>query len=107
MSIKLKNVERVEVNPLQIVVKARYEIAHETPGDTGTRLTQDLDLVLDPVTGKVGAKLTLSDLEADNLDAALEKMASWCERMAIALREPREVVAHLPIIIKTQGSCEE
>ncbi|MEN7429175.1 hypothetical protein VA599_00370 [Chromobacterium sp. TRC.1.1.SA] len=106
MSIRFKKIEEKEVGPFGKSLLARYEIIHETPGLSGTRLSQELMIVFDPRIGEVGAKLTLTDLSAPSFDAALEKMAEWCDRMAIALREPREITASIPVVIKTDGSCE-
>ncbi|QEL55487.1 hypothetical protein [Chromobacterium paludis] len=106
MSIKLKKIEEKQVGPFGRSLLACYEVSHETSGLDGTRLSQELIVVFDPRIGEVAAKLTLTDLNAPSFDAALEKMAEWCDRMAIALREPREISASIPVVIKTQGSCE-
>ena len=100
MGIEFKGVEEKETGLLAKSFLVRYEVSHCTPGSDGTVLSQDLVVGFEPSAGKVVAKMTLTNLEAPDFDSALEKMASWCDRMAIALREPREIAASIPVLIK-------
>lgn len=77
-------------------VEAVYAVRHCSE-DFDTTLELDLKMVMDPNTGKVKATLVFEEVEQPDFDAATEKLAVWCERMAQALRAPRQVVAHVPM----------
>jgi hypothetical protein len=102
VGIEFKGMDEKDAGLLRKAYLVRYEVSHSTPGETGTTLTQDLVVGFSPADGKVVAKLTLAELEAPDFDSALEKMASWCDRMAIALREPRDITASIPVLIKAK-----
>ena len=80
-------------------LEAVYEVRHNTAAYT-TILEQDFHLSIDPLNGKVEGKLVLDNLQADSLPEALAKMATWCERMAAALRTPMKSVAAVPVFQK-------
>ncbi|MBU9200156.1 hypothetical protein KTD31_01895 [Burkholderia multivorans] len=84
----------------------KYTVGHNV-GRLPTTLEQDLDLTLDVATGKVTGALHLTDLTADSLDAAREKMAVWCERMAYALRAVQRKNHDLPIFERKSVVLEE
>lgn len=73
-----------------------YNVKHNV-GRLKTTLEQTFDLELDTHTGKVTGSLHLTDLEVDSLEAAREKMATWCERMAAALRGAARKPGELPL----------
>jgi hypothetical protein len=76
-------------------VKATYEVIH-TEG-YNTKLTQELDVTICERTGKVTGAFHITELEAASVPEALAKLAVWCERMAIALREPMRITASVPV----------
>lgn len=80
-------------------LEAVYEVRHNT-AEYSTILEQDFHLSIDTQTGKVDGKLVLENLEAASLPEALEKMATWCERMAAALRTPMKSVVAVPVFQK-------
>ncbi len=73
-----------------------YNVKHNV-GSLRTTLEQTLELKVDTQTGKVGGELHLTELECDSIEAAREKMAFWCERMAAALRGAERKDGELPL----------
>ena len=69
------------------VLTAAYEAAHTRPGHDGTTLR--LDVVVDRHLGfgRVTARATLVPcIEGGTTEEALDKLADWAERLAIAIR---------------------
>lgn len=73
-----------------------FSVSHNV-GALPTTLECNLDMVVAPGTGKVKASLLLEDLEADSVEAAREKMALWCDRMAAALRGVERMPFEVPL----------
>jgi hypothetical protein len=67
---------------------AKYAVMHTQPGREGTVLV--LPLQIDYSNGKASCSLTVVDCTGSNPDAALERLAVWCERTALAIRERAE-----------------
>lgn len=87
---------------LPSTVKASYEVVHSD--GFKTTLTQDLDLTICEQTGKVTGEFHITKLEAASMPEALAKLAVWCDRMAMALREPMKVTASVPIFEQVSAS---
>lgn len=88
------NLKRMELTPKGIEVT--YTVLHNV-GHLPTTLDQDLELVINPDTGAVSGRMVMDNLQADSLDAAREKMAEWCDRMAAALRQPMRQRCMVPV----------
>lgn len=73
-----------------------YNLKHNV-GYLDTILEQTLDLELNPRTGKVTGVLHVTELEANSVDAARDKLAGWCDRMAAALRGAARKEGDLPL----------
>lgn len=76
-----------------------YTVRHNT-AEYSTALEQDLYLRINSRTGEVEGKLVIGELSVGSMPEALEKMATWCERMALALRTPMKAVASVPVFEK-------
>lgn len=77
-------------------VQLVYNVNHNV--DTlRTVLEQPLQLNVDLATGNVTGQLTLEGLEVSSIDAAREKLAEWCDRMAAALRNSARTSGDLPL----------
>lgn len=92
--LKLKHVALTETG-----LASTYEVVHNV-GLLPTTLTQDIELVVNPETGKVTGRMAIEDLSADSLEDAIEKMAEWCDRLAAGLRQPRKVVCATPVFAR-------
>jgi len=73
-----------------------YTVRHNV-GRLRTTLEQTLELRIDVETGKVNGVMHVTDLETDSIDNAREKLATWCERLAAALRSARRKPGDLPL----------
>lgn len=82
-----------------------YNVIHNV-GRLRTMVEQDFKLEIDLHSGKVKGALHLTDFEADNLEAAREQMAVWCERMAAGLRAAKRKVGDLPLYERTSFELE-
>ena len=80
-------------------VSATYAVVHNDPG-YGTTLTEMLQIQICKNTGAIKGKLNIDDLEAPSMQEGLEKLATWCERLAKALREPMKVKTSVPVFEK-------
>ncbi|KVP75288.1 hypothetical protein WJ96_05895 [Burkholderia ubonensis] len=89
--LELKDI-RLDAQNVSLVYNVRHNV-----GRLRTTLKQDLKLQVDVNTGKVTGALHLTELEADSLEGAREKMAIWCDRMAAALRATRRKDGELPL----------
>jgi hypothetical protein len=87
-------------------VTVTYNVVH-SGGRTSTILEQDFKLTVDTQTGKVEGELHLTEMKVDSIEAAREKMAVWCERMAIALRRVERKSGDLPLYQRTSFEPEE
>jgi hypothetical protein len=87
-------------------VTLTYNVTH-SGGRIGTILEQDLKLTVDTRTGKVAGDLHLTELSVDSIEAAREKMAVWCERMAIALRHVKRKSGDLPLYQRASFEADE
>lgn len=96
--LELKEVGKTP-NGLRVI----YTVKHNTAA-LPTTLEQDLHLLIDERTGAIKGKLLVEELQADNMSAAIEKLATWCERLAAALREPMKVTTSVPVFEKDAGS---
>lgn len=69
------------------VTTAVYELSHSIPGRQGTTLS--LDVHLEMAFGRTKAQVLdlRPEVEGENPEAALDKLADWLERSAKALRE--------------------
>lgn len=76
--------------------RVTYTVRHNV-GRLRTSLEQQLELRVDLSTGKVQGALHVTDLEADNIEAAREKLAVWCDRLAAALRAAERTPGDLPL----------
>jgi hypothetical protein len=80
-SIHLKKVEEKYRGCLE----AKYGLKHITPGPGGTHLEQDLTLTID--RDGATASITLTDCRGSSPEEAMERMANWLRRMAIAIEQ--------------------
>lgn len=99
MSIELISSETIE-EPLARRV-TRYKLVHKEAGRGGTWLTLALQVTQHLRFKKI--EVTIPDLapeiESDNVEEALDKLADWMERGAKELRargKPAIAVAHYP-----------
>jgi hypothetical protein len=84
-----------------------YTARHSTPGRNGTTLDLDIEVVITPTS----ASARMSKIEADvsvepDPEAALDKLASWLERTALAIRTrgyPVSIASDYPNPAKTLG----
>ncbi|MDO8414738.1 MAG: hypothetical protein Q7S87_00855 [Agitococcus sp.] len=90
----LKDVKKTDVG-IQVV----YTLEHQD-GEGGTILREDLHLVLDPDTGAILGNMHITNLKSDSMPEALEKLARWCDRFALALREPMKATVNIPVFVK-------
>lgn len=69
------------------VTSAVYELSHSTPGRQGTTLS--LNVHIEMAFGRTKAQVLdlQPEVEGENPEAALDKLADWLERSAKALRE--------------------
>lgn len=82
------------------VVTFTYDAVHNVAG-LRTMLTLPLTVRMNLATSKVAATLDVFGVEADTLDAALDRLATWCERSAEAIRErARKPGVELPIFTR-------
>jgi hypothetical protein len=86
-------------------VSLTYNIVHSV-GRLRTMLEQDLTLHVSTDTGKVTGEFHLTKLNADSVEAAREKMAVWCDRMAVALRSARRKSGDLPLYERSSFDIE-
>lgn len=90
MSLTLKT---VQLSDDRLLSKAVFELSHSTPGRTGTTL--GLSVAVKVGFGKTW--VTMPDLEVileeENVEAALDRLAGWMERAALAIRERGKPVA--------------
>lgn len=78
------------------VLVITYRVEHEHAGRDGTTAFQDVVITQGLNEGAI-ARMNLADMEAQPTPAeALDKLADWLDRMAIAIRG-REVKATLDI----------
>lgn len=89
--LDLKDIEKTNGG-----IRAVYTISHSDVA-SGTLLEQELHLVIDPRTGAVSGRLDVDGLTGATMDEAVDRLAAWCERLARGLREPRKVVASVPV----------
>lgn len=73
-----------------------YNVRHNV-GRLRTTLEQTLELRVDVATGKVRGAMHITDLETDSVDGARDKLATWCERLAAALRGAERKPGELPL----------
>lgn len=73
-----------------------YNVRHNV-STLRTVLEQDLTLEVDLMSGKVRGQLNVTDLEAENIDAARAKLATWCDRLSAALRSAKRSTGDLPL----------
>ncbi len=67
-------------------IRLRYAVSHSTPGRDGTTVTADLTVNVYP-DRTVRAALDFGEITGTTQGEALDRLASWCERTAIALRD--------------------
>lgn len=79
-------------------VEAVYTATHSTPGRGGTCLELDVTLTTNARMGQthVAAELS-SQLDTQDPNVALDKLAEWAERLAVTLRNrgPASAVAYV------------
>lgn len=85
--VELKGSSVSDGSHVTSVISAHYELTHSQGGRSGTCLK--LNLTVERTFGKVRAKFTdlQPEVPGDDAEAALDKLAEWCERAAAALRE--------------------
>ncbi|RQR65458.1 hypothetical protein DIE18_03125 [Burkholderia sp. Bp9125] len=82
------------------VVTLTYDAVHNVAG-LRTMLTLPLTVKMNLTTSKVAATLDVFGVEADTVDAALDQLATWCERSAEAIRErARKPGVELPVFTR-------
>lgn len=81
------NVKSLEINGVSHVVT--YDAEHTTPGRDGTCLTFPIQVLSFPAGNTVRTKIDIAiDCETvDGQEVAFDRLASYLERMAIAIRE--------------------
>lgn len=68
-------------------IETSYNVTHTTPGRSGTCLELDVCVSQNQRMGKTWVEVTLRpELSTLSTDDALDKLAEWAERLAIALR---------------------
>lgn len=79
------------------VITSAYEIRHTTPGRDGTTLALDVVVQQDTRFGVTKVRALLDPrIEALDTEAALDKLADWAERLAVAVRHRGVVSARVP-----------
>lgn len=81
-------------------MSAVYEVIHNDPDYSHLTLTQNFQVQICKNTGAITGQLNITDLKAPSMTEGIEKLAIWCERMAMALREPMKVKAMVPVFEK-------
>ncbi|MCA8197288.1 hypothetical protein [Burkholderia vietnamiensis] len=95
--LKLTAMKVVENTHGDDVVEMQYEVVHNVAAHR-TILTLPLSLKMNIETGAFVAAMEVGDVEAPGFDAALDKMATWCERAAWGIRQTtRKPGADLPL----------
>ncbi|MBK3780315.1 hypothetical protein G3A43_08595 [Paraburkholderia aspalathi] len=80
------------------VVTLKYDAAHS---NGRTTVTLPLTLKLNLSREKISAAMEVTGIEAESIEAALDAVASWCERGAAAIRESvRKEGADLPLFTR-------
>lgn len=92
--LNLKSVEKTKKGLVVV-----YEVIHTSP-ESRTTLSENLHLTIDPTNGAVEGELQITGLTANSLEAGLEKLADWLDRLAAGLREPMKVTASVPVFAK-------
>lgn len=94
MSVHLEKATKRESVPVFDVV---YKIRHQND-----HTTLEQDLILSIYQGEKGIQVTghmdMEGLNTDDIGSAMDKMAEWCERMAVELRKERVVHGVIPIV---------
>lgn len=95
--LKLTAMKVVENSQTDDVVEMQYEVVHNVAAQR-TILTLPLSLKMNIETGVIVAAMEVAGVEAPGFDAALDKMATWCERAAWGIRQAtRKPGADLPL----------
>lgn len=104
--LELKGVAMADNPHGHNVVTLTYDAVHNVAG-LRTTLTLPLTVRMNLTTNKVAAALDVSGVEADTLDAALDRLANWCDRSAEALRErARKPGIELPVFSRLSFDYE-
>ncbi len=78
-------------------LSGEYEVSH----DNGkTVLTQNMTIKMSLNGQPLDVEMHITELQADTFEDAMEKMASWLERLAAGIREPRKIKAMMPVFEK-------
>lgn len=79
------------------VLESVYEARHANPGRS-TTLTLDVLVRRDTLFGHVKASAVLApSVEAGTAEEALDKLADWAERLALAIRHRGEASNDVPV----------
>lgn len=76
-------------------VEVQYQVTHNV-GELRTTLRVPLAVTYDLIQGTATGKLELGDLEAENLAGIMAKAATWCDRIAAALRNVTAIPGDFP-----------
>lgn len=88
-----------------------YEAVHVNPGRAGTHLAQDIRLRQHRHFGRFDARIEAHaviepTLEAGTPEEALDKLADWAERLALAIRNRGTAANRVPVFeCPTQAPC--
>lgn len=92
--LELKGASVTSGSSHEQVITSNYEAIHMQVGRGGTCLKLSLSIERSKLFNRV--KASFSDLapevEGDDAEAALDKLADWCERASIAIRERGKAV---------------
>ena len=86
------------------VATLTYDVEHSA---FGTTVTLPLTLKLALPQGKVAASLVVANAEGETVEAALNKLATWCERGAAGIRQSaRRENGDLPLFTRPSFEYE-
>lgn len=98
--LKLTNLHMAEDPEGDNVVEMQYEVVHNVGGQR-TILTLPLTVKMNVETGVSVVTMELAGVEACGFDAALDRMATWCERAAWGIRQSeRKSGVDLPLFVR-------
>jgi len=89
--------EKLQFTPLTSCVGIQYQLEHSTPGRDGTTLSVPVTVNIGP-SGHVDVIAGLITAQGDSVETALDKLQSYLERLAEALRERRAHQTKAPFV---------
>lgn len=103
--LTLTSVQLAEAMPRSPTFDFEFKAVHNV-GAMRTSLDFQFLVQVDRNTGKARASMNIDQLEADSLDEARLKMATWCTRMGAALHNVDRVPGDVPTFEKRSFELE-